>query len=292
MYKEQQPSRTKNLDTVPLTDNGNGNNTDHATLLSVKDIAARLGFTKPDSSGLEVLRQKIRTLAEADPTIVPCARDGKKYLYGEEVAQKIIEQIGSLKTRKNKERDPILPGQKGSSLPYLENPEPPDHVQKEKEGELDTGSRRQARRENQETIENLKQQMPIYFTNEVLAHMGELDKLNRNVHVILDRALKKVNAGNGNIKLKDIFWDKSPEDTREFFISNFTFTLQKGLYNTKNPQDLSEQEKELIGHCDRLKKLYLSEEEILEEKILRDVEWHFGFTSSGGTQSPRKTNHS
>lgn len=105
----------------------------------------------------------------------------------------------------------------------------------------------------------------------VLSHLAgaggqEKQDLNRNINVLLEDALKSNFPHVGG--LTHVFIDSSAEYLKKFFLSGFIYTLQtvpdrKGIY-------LSEEEKEIIDCCNRLK-----QNDYNTQRIINFAKLHF-----------------
>lgn len=247
-------------------------------LVQIKEIAALAGFNPNNHNDLEVFRQRLSKLKTKDPTIVPHSIVGRRHLYEIKVAAEIVLAIsGPIKRTSGTLADDI----------EVEIPQEPDFttlsqeefLRRSREQREKNRSKRQAQEQRKKEAEIIKRQMPIYFTNEVLAAIvdGTLDILNRNVHVILDRALKQIDAGNDNMPLADVLELASIEDPKSYFFREFVYKLWFGFniidIRTKDHRALSNEEKTLIGYCNKARQMGYH-----PINITRGVGIHFGIS--------------
>lgn len=243
-------------------------------LLSMRDIIKLAGFDPNNNKDSAVAHQRIHDFIERerererDGTITTYIL-GKKHFFLLADAEKIARGITGPIRRTS---DTLADGtedqtpQKHGFNNTLSQPELKEISNREREANR---LKKQAQEKRKKEAEIVKQQMPIYFTNEVLAYVVEnkLNALNLSLYVLLNYALKKVNPGNGKITLAVILDGQSEEDTQRYFIQEFNFLLQRGFNNpnTQNHQSLSQEEKKLIEQCDCLKNQKSSKERVLKE---------------------------
>lgn len=225
-------------------------------LVTIKQMAESAGIDTKNRKDFEVFCQRFREFRRKNPTIIPDKIDGRRHFYSQRVADRVVNEIAGPIRRTT-----------GALTDDTEDWAPQKHdfttlsqadlLERSNKQRENNRSKRQAQNEKEKKAETIKQQMPIYFTNEVLEHIlgSTLHGLNRSVRLALGRALIKINAGNDNTTIGFIFEGKSENEIKQFFISKFISTLEKGFNNKKNPQGLSEQEIQLVAHCTKLKKL-------------------------------------
>lgn len=241
--------------------------------VTAKEIAEMAGFDPKNPNDFEVFRQRLATLKRKDPTIVPYKIVGIRHFYLGNVAEQIVREISRpirRTTGRLADYTEDIPPQEGH-FTNLSQAELLERSNKERENNR---LKRQAQEQRKKEAERIKKRMPLHFTNEVLRYMVEnkLNDLNRNLNILLDHALKKVNSGNGKITLAFVLDGQPKEDTQRYFIQQFNFLLERGFNNTntQNHKPLSEEEKKLIEQCNCLKDQNQS-----QERVLKEVSIHF-----------------
>lgn len=222
-------------------------------LVTIRQMALSAGINPRNPKDYEVFCQRFRELRRKNPTIVPYMIVGRRHLYLKSLAEQVVYGIsGPIRRTTGTSADDTEV--KAPQEPIFSNISQSELLERSKR---ERNNQRSKRTEKERKAKSIKEQMPIYFTNEVLEHIlgRTLDRLNKSVRLALDRALRKINSGNDNITIGFIFEDKPENEIKQFFISNFIYMLEKGFNNTKSPQDLSEQEIQLIAYCTKLKKL-------------------------------------
>lgn len=130
---------------------------------------------------------------------------------------------------------------------------------------------KEAEKRKREEAERVKKQMPVYVANEIVLAIaqGRLHTLNRNVHILLEGALKQITSS--HLTLAYVLLDMSIEEVKKYFITELDSQLKRGFNpDTDNRGSLSPKEIELIENCTQAKKLGHN-----SSRIINDARRHF-----------------
>lgn len=243
--------------------------------VSIKDIATAAGFNPNDRKDFAVVYGRIHDFTQQNPTIT-IYEYRKKHFFLLTDAKEIVRGITGPIRRTT---GTFTLADRTEDKAPQEHLSPEELLERSREERDNNRLKKQIREQRRKEAKIIKQQMPIYFTNEVLEYIlgNQLNDLNRNLHILLDHALNKVNSGNGKITLAFVLDGQSKEDAQKYFIQHFNSLLQRGFNNTntQNHQPLSKEEKKLIEQCN-----WLKDHKRSQEKVLKEVCIHFSIPSS------------
>lgn len=123
------------------------------------------------------------------------------------------------------------------------------------DGMRETKLKKEEAKRKRQPAEMVKEQMPVYFANDIVSAIakGQLSKLNRSVHILLEKSLKQITFS--NLTLADILAGAPIEQVKRDFITELHFQLERGFNSITDPESLSPEERELIDNCNKARRL-------------------------------------